>query len=221
MTRLSEMAGAIVIGIQPLDGEGQKNVVEAGAVHVRPSSAARRRPRAGRASARTSASRAVSRDFQLHKPVVTSSTARGRAARLAQPRASANCRRTTSPPKLGFEFVGRARASRYARGPARAMVSASWSASSRYWVVSRTVTPSSDQLRTVPHSCSRLRGSSPVVGSSRNSRSGGHDHADGQVQAPAHASRSKCRPGAAGASQVEVGEQFVDHAAADRRGSVQ
>jgi predicted ATPase/DNA-binding SARP family transcriptional activator len=44
---------------------------------------------------------------------------------------------------------------------------ASWSASSRYWVVSRTVTPSATRPRIMAHTSVRLRGSSPVVGSSR------------------------------------------------------
>ena len=45
--------------------------------------------------------------------------------------------------------------------------SASWSASSRYWVVSSTVQPSATSSRMVSHICPRVRGSSPVVGSSR------------------------------------------------------
>jgi hypothetical protein len=44
---------------------------------------------------------------------------------------------------------------------------ASRSASSRYWVVSRTVTPVAVRPRTTSHISLRLRGSSPVVGSSR------------------------------------------------------
>jgi predicted ATPase len=42
-----------------------------------------------------------------------------------------------------------------------------WSASSRYWVVSSTVTPSLTSSRTICQTSVRLRGSSPVVGSSR------------------------------------------------------
>ena len=45
--------------------------------------------------------------------------------------------------------------------------SASWSASSRYWVVSRTVQPSATRPRIVSHISPRVRGSRPVVGSSR------------------------------------------------------
>src|SRR5712691_8279010 len=44
---------------------------------------------------------------------------------------------------------------------------ASWSASSRYWVVSSTVVPPATRSRMNDHMSSRVRGSSPVVGSSR------------------------------------------------------
>ena len=48
-----------------------------------------------------------------------------------------------------------------------AMRSASWSASSRYWVVSSTVEPVATSPRIVSHIWARVRGSRPVVGSSR------------------------------------------------------
>jgi hypothetical protein len=48
-----------------------------------------------------------------------------------------------------------------------AIRSASWSASSRYWVVSSTVVPSATSARTMSQTWLRLWGSSPVVGSSR------------------------------------------------------
>jgi hypothetical protein len=44
---------------------------------------------------------------------------------------------------------------------------ANWSASSKYCVVSSTVTPSAVRVRTMSQTSLRLRGSSPVVGSSR------------------------------------------------------
>ena len=49
---------------------------------------------------------------------------------------------------------------------------ASWSASSRYWVVSSTSVPAATMPRIASHSSLRLRGSSPVVGSSSSSRRG-------------------------------------------------
>lgn len=54
------------------------------------------------------------------------------------------------------------------RPPSRTAIrSANWSASSRYWVVRKTVVPPATSERTVSHMVRRLRGSSPVVGSSR------------------------------------------------------
>ncbi len=50
--------------------------------------------------------------------------------------------------------------------------SASWSASSRYWVVRKTVVPSSLSAETSSQIALRLTGSRPVVGSSRNSTLG-------------------------------------------------
>ncbi len=52
------------------------------------------------------------------------------------------------------------------------MSCASWSASSRYCVVSSTVTPSATSPRIMPQTSVRLTGSSPVVGSSRYSTLG-------------------------------------------------
>ena len=49
---------------------------------------------------------------------------------------------------------------------------ASWSASSRYWVVRKTVAPSRLSAETSSQIALRLTGSSPVVGSSRNSTRG-------------------------------------------------
>ena len=84
---------------------------------------------------------------------------RGRAprSRCRPPAASA---RPASPPRS----CGRGRRSRSG--------SASWSASSRYWVVSSTSVPASTSARIASQSSIRLRGSSPVVGSSRSSSRG-------------------------------------------------
>ena len=53
-----------------------------------------------------------------------------------------------------------------------AIRSASWSASSRYCVVSNTVAPSATMPLTISQTWFLLRGSSPVVGSSRKISSG-------------------------------------------------
>ncbi len=52
------------------------------------------------------------------------------------------------------------------------MSRASWSASSRYCVVSSTSVPSATSERIASHNSARLRGSRPVVGSSKSSRRG-------------------------------------------------
>jgi hypothetical protein len=52
------------------------------------------------------------------------------------------------------------------------MAPASWSASSRYWVVSSTVVPTAASARIICQTSLRPCGSSPVVGSSRNSTRG-------------------------------------------------
>ena len=67
------------------------------------------------------------------------------------------------------------------------MRSASSSASSRYWVVSSRVAPSATSSRITSHMRSRLVGSSPVVGSSRNSTGG-------RVTRPAARSRRRRIP---------------------------
>jgi hypothetical protein len=49
---------------------------------------------------------------------------------------------------------------------------ASWSASSRYWVVRKIVVPCSASPRAMSHMTARPRGSTPVVGSSRTTMAG-------------------------------------------------
>ena len=69
-----------------------------------------------------------------------------------------------------------------------AMRSHSRSASSRYWVVRRTDVPSATRLSISSQRPSRLRGSRPVVGSSRNSTGGR------ATSAPARSSRLRMPP---------------------------
>ncbi len=66
-------------------------------------------------------------------------------------------------------------------------LSASWSASSRYWVVRKTVVPSSFSARTSSQIVLRLTGSRPVVGSSRKRTRGSWTSA-------AARSRRRCMP---------------------------
>ena len=70
---------------------------------------------------------------------------------------------------------------------------ASSSASSRCWVVRNTVVPSPTRPRTMSHMVRRLRGSRPVVGSSRKMISGARS-ASSPGPAGAASRRSTCRP---------------------------
>ena len=70
-----------------------------------------------------------------------------------------------------------------------AISSASRSASSRYCVVSRVVMPLATSSSMRSHIALRLRGSRPVVGSSRKSTDGSPDEAHGDVEPSAHAAR--------------------------------
>src|ERR1700722_979036 len=72
------------------------------------------------------------------------------------------------PPVRDFSSAGVPSATTRPRS-ITAIRSASSSASSRYWVVSSTVAPPATTPRMVSHTWLRARGSSPVVGSSRNS----------------------------------------------------
>jgi len=66
--------------------------------------------------------------------------------------------------------------------------SARWSASSRYWVVNNKVDPRATSSRITPHRSRRLRGSRPVVGSSRNNTGGD------ATRAPARSRRRRMPP---------------------------
>ena len=68
------------------------------------------------------------------------------------------------------------------------IVSASWSASSRYCVVSSTVAPSATSSPMTSHVSSRPRGSRPVVGSSSSTTAGS------ATSAPARSSRLRMPP---------------------------
>ena len=100
----------------------------------------------------------------------------GRAVQdLAPPAAPRRRRRgrggSTVPPSWDLSSAGVPSAITRPRS-ITAMRSARRSASSRYWVVSRTVVPSATSSSMTCHRSDRLAGSRPVVGSSRNSTGG-------------------------------------------------
>ena len=84
----------------------------------------------------------------------------------SSPRTSANRSRMCPPGmrRLSSSGVPSATSLPWSRTAIR---SASWSASSRYWVVRKMVTPPATNSRMICHMERRLRGSRPVVGSSR------------------------------------------------------
>ena len=84
---------------------------------------------------------------------------------------------------------------------------ASWSASSRYCVVRKTVVPSPFRSSTSSQIVRRLTGSSPVVGSSRNSTRGSWTSADGEVEPPPHAARVGPHLAVGGVDEVDALQQ--------------
>ena len=79
---------------------------------------------------------------------------------------SAGATSSTCPPVLAFSSSGVPVATTRPWSMTTTSL-ARWSASSRYWVVSKTVTPSAASSRISAHTSPRLCGSRPVLGSSR------------------------------------------------------
>ena len=80
---------------------------------------------------------------------------------------------------------------------------ARWSASSRYWVVSSRVVPPATSSLMTSHSCWRLRGSRPVVGSSMNITGGRDDQRGREVEPAAHAAGVGLGGAVGGVGEVE------------------
>ena len=88
-----------------------------------------------------------------------------------------------------------------------AIWSARRSASSRYWVVRKTVVPLSTSCRMVSHMSVRLLGSSPVVGSSKKMIGAVADQAHGDVEPAPHPAREGQQAAVGGLVEVELVEQ--------------
>ena len=82
--------------------------------------------------------------------------------------------------------------------------------------MSSTVVPPATSPRTTSHTSLRLRGSCPVVGSSRKSTSRAHDEAGREVEPAAHPARVRLRLAVGGLGQPELVEQLVARARARR-----
>ena len=100
------------------------------------------------------------------------------------------------------------------------MSSARRSASSRYWVVSRIVAPSSTSDSSTSHSSLRARGSRPGGGLVQEQHLGPGDERRGQVQAAAHAARVGLHQAPAGVGQAELLQQLVGAGARDAAAKV-
>ena len=148
-----------------LAGEGEEDVVEVGRVDgeavdldgrcVEPVEQVR--------SDRTLPSLGTCRDERV---VVAGGSAEERRRPQRVPSGSVNCRRMWPPGMRRLSSSGVPSAISLPWS-STAIRSASWSASSRYWVVRKIVTPSATRSRMICHIVRRLRGSRPVVGSSR------------------------------------------------------
>ena len=173
-------------------GEGEEHVVER-----RPAQAdvvARRSPAASRRRSASTSTAAPPRDR------ASAATGGARRPRPGRPRAAGAARRRgpaapgcddlssrRSPPTwaLSWSAVPWAMTLPWSM---TTMSSASRSASSRYWVVSSSVVPPATRLWMTSHMSVRLRGSRPVVGSSRNSTGGS------ATRAPARSRRRRMPP---------------------------
>ena len=145
-------------------GEGQEHVVEVGGPDRQPVDLDRRgvepvEQRAQRVDA------AVARQLE-REPLLVARAVAERAGGRSSSAASPNSSRTLPPGTSRLSSAGVPWAT--TRPPSSSAIrSASRSASSRYWVVRRIVTPSATRSRMMSHITRRLRGSRPVVGSSR------------------------------------------------------
>ena len=127
--------------------------------------------------------------------------------RVAAGRGSAKWSRTWPPGMRLFNSAGVPSAT-IRPWSSTAIRSASWSASSRYWVVSRMVTPAAASSRTICHMVRRLRGSKPVVGSSRKITRGSTDQGHRQVEPSSHPARVGRQQLVRGVGEVELLQQL-------------
>ena len=163
----------LLVGLGPVTGQGQEDVVEARLAQVERGRARcpRRRGTAGRAW------RPADRCRRSPRPGCRSPARRGARGRRGWHRCAGRRRwrpgrprgrwprgRPSSTPACPRRSPG--------RGRGRPGVLARRSASSRYWVVSSTVVPPPTSCSMTSHRSLRLCGSRPVVGSSRKSTVG-------------------------------------------------
>ena len=133
------------------------------------------------------------------------------APRPANASASGSVRCTRRSPTRAFSSAG-VPAATVRPSESTTIWSARRSASSRYWVVSTSATPSATRPSTAPHMSWRLAGSRPVVGSSRKTTGRVHDQAGGEVEPPAHAAGVGADLAVGGVGDAEALEQLARRA---------
>ena len=147
----------------------------------------------------------------------------GEAGTSSPKRSSTWAARSRSPRSAGTaSTVGRPTSALSAAGVPSATIlpwsmiptrSASWSASSRYWVVRKTVMPSSrERLATSSQSAVRLWMSSPVVGSSRKRTRGAVQQRQRQVEPALHAAGVAAHLAVGGVGEADPLDQLVARA---------
>ena len=167
---------------------------------------ARRPPRAARSASPTGADSAAGSASGVTAAPSASREQRARPRRAAPGRAGARAASPARPtPSAAPACPRRSRLPR----SITAIRPASWSASSRYCVQSRIVVPWPASARTMSQTWLRERGSSPVVGSSRNSSSGVTTMLAGDVEPPAHAAGVVLDQPAGRVGEAERVEQLV------------
>ena len=171
-------------------GDGEEHVVEAGSAD-------------GRHDAVCAAAGVVEHVQRARAGPCTRAVGR----HLEQELAVASCSSTTSPPIRAFSSA--AVPSATIRPPSStAMRSASWSASSRYWVVRKTVVPAPASERMTLPELLPAPGVEPGRRLVEEQHRRRHDEAEREVESPAHAAGVGADPRGRGIREVEALEQL-------------
>ena len=210
----------VVVRLGRVAGERQEHVVQGGPPQAEVVDARRRPRRAGGPPRRSCRCAGGPVSLTVSSSATGGSSDIGASAPTAVSTAPVSARWTSrrSPPTRSLSSSGVPSAMTRPRSMT-AMRSARRSASSRYCVVSSTVVPSATSSSIVAHSSRRLRGSRPVVGSSRKSTGGLATSAARQVEPPAHAARVGLDGAIGGVDEVEALEQLAARGAWPRRGA--
>ena len=194
-------------------GQREEHVVEVGRVDLEASPP---RCRRGRGCRRPSAANAPRRRSAPAGVSSASDRADSANAASAADRAASSAKTSSMcPPGTSFFSSAGVPDATILPLSSTATMSASSSASSRYCVVRKMVTPSATRRRTMSHMVRRLRGSRPAVGSSRKTMRGVTDERHREVEPALHAARVGGERLLRGLDEVELLEQLGDARAGD------